>query len=288
MKRLIGWMIYPRIKCSMTQSAFDWIISEADRIDIELKILFVEDISCGIDSSGFYILNNGERILTNPDFAIVRGYDFVIMRQLELMGIRLFNSHDAMYNSLNKILTHQLLCSKSISTPKTIYNCKEYSALREAFGNDRFIAKYAKGNRGNEVHLIDNEVQFDEVCGMYDEIIFQEMITTSYGRDIRVWVIGDVAVDAVIRYNDNSFKSNFSLGGSVKKVVIDDKIQKIAVDSSKAVGLDFAGVDLLYTEDGYTVCEVNGNAAFRSLSTIQTEINIPQKLFEFMRKELSR
>ncbi len=282
MRKITGWMIYPRTKCSMTQPAFDWIVSEASAVGIELSVLFLEDITCVVDSERLTVWYEGKRVSVMPDFAMVRGYDFVVMRHLALMGIRMFNPHDAMYNSLDKVLTHQLLCAKSIPTPKTIYNCREYSVLHSEFGNNPFIAKYAKGNRGNEVYMIESEEQFVDVCNMYDEIISQEMITSSYGKDIRVWVVGEKAVDAVMRYNDNSFKSNFSLGGSVKRVEVDALIEKIAVDSAKAVGLDFAGVDLLYSSDGYTVCEVNGNAAFRSLATLQSEITIPRKLFTYI------
>lgn len=282
MKKVCGWIIYPRTKCSMTQQAYQWIVEQASLVGVELDVLFVEDIVCGVENGRLSIFNCGKEIETLPYFAIMRGYDFVIMRHIEMMGIKLFNNHDAMYNSLDKILTHQILAKNAIPTPKTLYNCRDYSVSKEFFGSSSFIVKYPKGNRGNEVYIVDNREDFNDLCNKYEQIISQEIINSSYGKDIRVWVVGNRAVEAVMRYSESSFKSNFSLGGKVQRVDITPEIEKIAVDSSLAVGLDFSGVDLLITDGGYTVCEVNGNAAFRSLMSFDCEIVIPQKLFAYI------
>ncbi len=284
MNRKNVWIFYPQSKCSMNEEAYRWICSEASAQGVNLRVLLVENISLGIFNSRLTISENGEQIDDRPDLAIVRGYDFVLMRHLELMGVRLLNSHDAMYNSLDKIITHQLLAKNSIPTPKTIYNASNYLSCCECFGSDVFIAKYAKGSKGNEVYMIKSQSDFDIVLNKYDEVVAQEYISTSFGKDIRVWVVGDSVVDAVMRYNDNDFKSNFSQGGSVKQVNISPEIERIALESCRAVGLKFAGVDLLFTEDSYTVCEVNGNAAFRSISTIKDENIIPARLFEYIFK----
>ncbi len=124
-------------------------------------------------------------------------------------------------------------------------------------------------------------------------ILVQEYIESSYGRDIRVWVSGGEVIGHILRYNDNSFKSNFAAGGSFCQVELPQEAARLAIDATNAVGLHFAGIDLLYTANknasdknsvspaadnisdyGFTVCEINGNAGFRTAST-----DIPDGIF---------
>lgn len=279
MANITGWIVYPATKCSMDQNSYEWIISQAELNGIKLTVLFEEEIVVVIDKE--LSINYRGKKLTKPDFAIVRSYNFTLMSQLECMKIKLFNSSHAMNISLNKALSHQCLQTKNIPTIKTIYNCKDYSFLSSTL-KEPFIAKYTNGNRGKEVFIVHNQKEFAEICSKYDSIISQEFIEESSGKDIRVWVVAGKAVAGVLRYNDNSFKSNFSLGGSAKAIEITPSIAKIAIESTKAVGLDFAGVDLLITDKGYLVCEINGNAAFRTLSTVSKDNNIPFELFKFI------
>lgn len=279
--RIRGWIIYPATKCSMDANAYQWIVWQAEENNIDLWVLFEEEISVVIDQE-LSIMVKTER-LSKPDFAIVRSYNFVLMAQLECMGIKLFNNSHAMGVSLNKALSHQQLSLNKIPTIKTLFNCREYAFLRETLG-EPFVAKYTNGNRGKEVFMVKNQEEFDRLCAQYDSIITQPFIEESSGKDIRVWVIGEKAVAGVLRYNDNSFKSNFSLGGSAKAIELCPEIATIAIDSTKAIGLDFAGVDLLITQKGYLVCEVNGNAAFRTLSTVSSTNEIPFQLFKFIKE----
>lgn len=280
-KRLTGWIIYPRTKCSMTPSSYQWIVQQAALEGVELEVLFIEDLTCVVGAGGLELLNCGKKLSYIPNFALVRGYDFPLMRHIELMGIKLFNSCDGMRNSLDKFATHQILAIRGIPTPPTLYNCWDYEVNVHLFEDSRVVVKYPKGSRGEEVFLVDNRGDFEAVVSRFDEIITQKYVECSAGRDIRVWVVGDKAVDAVMRYNDSSFKSNFSCGGSVERVDITPEIEKIAVESSRALGLDFSGVDLLYDREGYLVCEVNGNAAFRSIATLTPDVEIPRKLFRY-------
>jgi RimK family alpha-L-glutamate ligase len=142
--------------------------------------------------------------------------------------------------------------------------------------------KKIDGSKGIGVCLIENEEDYNKAYVEINDIYFcQEFVETSFGKDIRVYVLGNKVLGCVKRVSDNSFKSNFSLGGRVEKYKLNDSIIEISLNAAKAIGLDFCGIDLLFTEDSYTVCEVNGNAGFRTITQV-SDINIPMELFKWV------
>ena len=145
----------------------------------------------------------------------------------------------------------------------------------------------------------------EEVCRGCEPVL-QEFVATSSGRDIRVWVTGDEVAGHVLRYNPSSFKSNFAAGGSFRQIPLPPAAASLAVAAARACGLFFAGVDLLFDGDagaladcsavshsedpscvsaytgGFKVCEVNGNAGFRTASA-----DIPDALFRNLARKFS-
>ena len=95
--------------------------------------------------------------------------------------------------------------------------------------------------------------------------MFQEFIKTSKGKDLRINVVGDKVIATVFRSNDNDFRSNITLGGDKQPYSPNEKQKQIAINAVKALGLDFAGVDVMFGEnDTPIVCEVNSNPHFKS------------------------
>ena len=97
--------------------------------------------------------------------------------------------------------------------------------------------------------------------------------------------MGNKVLGCVKRISDSSFKSNYSLGGRVEKYELTDSIREISLSAAKSLSLDFCGIDLLFMEDSFTVCEVNGNAGFRTISKI-SDIDIPMELFKWCKMSL--
>jgi RimK family alpha-L-glutamate ligase len=151
------------------------------------------------------------------------------------------------------------------------------------FDNKKFVMKKMKGSQGIGVYLIESEEDYNSAYDeIKDEYFCQEFIDYSYGKDIRVYVLGNKVLGCVKRISDKSFKSNYSLGGRVEKYKLNDSIKEISLSAAKAIGLDFCGIDLLFTEDSFTVCEVNGNAGFRTITQI-SDIDIPMELFKWVK-----
>lgn len=251
-------------------------------------IVFSDDLIILNSNNNVEFVSNGTK-LKLPDFVIMRDYDYAISMQLENLGIRVINSTLSMMNSQNKAVTSQLLAKNNVSTPKFMYTkYKNYRLIHSYFDNKKFVMKRIDGSQGIGVYLIENEEDYNNAYDEINDIYFcQEFIENSFGQDIRVYVLGNRVLGCVKRISDNSFKSNFSLGGRVEKSELNNSIIEISLNAAKAIELDFCGIDLLITEDSYTVCEVNGNAGFRTITQV-SDIDIPMELFKWIKENVGQ
>ena len=231
-----------------------------------------------------------------PDFVLFWDKDIHLARRLESEGIRLFNSADAIEICDNKILTAVTLSGK-VSTPKTVISPKTfegvgYNSLNFVENATRvlgfpLIIKEAYGSFGAQVYLAKtlDEAKKIIVSLGHKDFIMQELIRESIGRDVRVNVVGDKVVSAMERYNENDFRSNISNGGSMKKIELTPDIEAIAIKATEIIGLDFAGVDVLFGNDGPIVCEVNSNPHFKS-SLECTGVDMSEKIMDYIAEKM--
>lgn len=287
--RHTGWIIYPRYTASHSDNAFGWLTHEAAAVDIDLKVVFIEDISIiyGQTTAAIYI---GNRLISElPSFVIIRTYDTTVSRYFERLGIPVINTAASMELCKNKMLTHEILHSNGLPTPLTVYREGgeyNYTELSSLFGGPTFIVKQIDGAKGENVFLVSDADTMTAAIGKCGgRCLCQQFIATSRGRDIRVWVIGGKIAGAVLRYSETSFLSNFSQGGKVGAINLPADASELAIRSAAAVGTEFAGIDLLFTAEGFTVNEINGNAGFRTLSRVGIN-DIPHKLFAHIKEML--
>lgn len=270
------WLFFSNVSYkSKTESGY---IAEIKRkaqeeynIDLEVKNLHHFHIVSGDTNELYY---EGEKIEHLPKYAIIRRYEIYLSRQLELMGVKVFNSVKSMTDARNKMKVHQILASNNIKTPKTIftvfknnYNNVFYEDIVKILGTNEFVLKWIYGSQGKHVYLVHNKEKFDKLLAKYKgRILCQEYIKDSFGKDIRAYVINGKFIGAAIRQSDgHDFRSNLARGGEAKKVEYNDEIIEIAEKAAKAVGLDICGVDILMGKDNYYVCEVNALPGFKSI-----------------------
>lgn len=263
-----GLILFPKSTLGSGVNAFGWWREEAEALGISLRQAFFEDLTLCYGASRRFFIGGAEAEL--PDFVIMRGYAEEISLYFERAGIPVFNRWAAMNASHNKVLTHSILSTNGIPTPETFFReeALTYGEAATLAGGGTFVVKQPDSSRGNNVFLVRNAEEYDYAVGKCGgKILFQKYIASSHGRDLRVWTVGDRAAACVLRHSSTSFLSNYSQGGSAEAYDAPDEAMRLAASAAQAVGLDFAGVDLLFTEDGhFTVCEVNGNAGFRTLS----------------------
>ncbi len=276
------WIIYSKVVFNNINNAISWLEDEGNIAGFHTEIIFAEDLYIGTNNK--YEIYNKNSKVDFPDVALIRTYDINLIKHLELAGVKTFNNSRALRNCLNKLTTHQLLLKHNIPSIHTIYS--EYN-MDYHFLVDKltipFIIKDTHGKKGEQVFLVHNKEEYKEAIKLCPNPLFQEYISKSKGRDVRVHVIGNKVVAAVLRYNDDSFKSNFSNGGKVKLYTPDDKLKAIAIRATKALGLDFSGVDILL--DDYKVCEVNGVPGFRTVG-LTSDISIPREMMNYIKENI--
>ncbi|HRC80925.1 MAG TPA: RimK family alpha-L-glutamate ligase [Sedimentibacter sp.] len=284
---MYGWMIYPKdtLNNKFGNNAFGWMKDSASKNGISVDIVFSDDLIILNDNRKTGFIHKG-KTLGFPDFVIMRDYNYTISMQLESLDIRVINSTRSMFNSRNKAVTARLLVKNNVSTPKFLYSKeKNYGFIHDYFDGKKFVMKENEGSQGKGVYLIENEEDYNKVYRMNQEYFYQEFIEFSRGMDIRSYVLGDKVLGCVKRVSDTGFKSNYSLGGSVESYELNESIKEISLKAAKALGLDFCGIDLLFTRESFTVCEVNGNAGFRTITQV-SDIDIPMELFKWVKENL--
>ena len=264
-----GWLIVNSfVKWDKFSEIYELLLDAGKKIGVSLEMKTSSDIFCSVQSEF--------GPLKLPDFAIFWDKDILLARRLEKMGLRLFNSSESIETCDDKGQTAIALQAGGIRTPLTFLSPKAYPAfgctdmnfLRKAEEKLGYpmVIKENRGSFGQQVHLVNNAYEAERLIASFKEhpFIMQEYIEESAGRDVRVNVVGGRVVASMYRYNDNDFRSNITNGGSMKQYEAREAQAKIAIDACKAIGRDFAGVDVLFGKDGPIICEVNSNPHFKT------------------------
>ncbi|MBQ7344220.1 MAG: RimK family alpha-L-glutamate ligase [Clostridia bacterium] len=256
------------------------------------------NIELEIKASDSFTVPVGERICgkNKPNFVLFWDKDIHLARRLEAEGIRLFNSASAIGICDSKILTAlaldgKVLTPRTVIAPKTFegvgYNKPEFVENATRVLGLPVIIKEAYGSFGAQVYLASTLDEAKKIVSSlgHKDFVMQEFIAESRGRDVRVNVVGGRVVSAMERYNENDFRSNISNGGSMRKINLSPEMERAAVDAAMAIGLDFAGVDVLFGKDGPIVCEVNSNPHFKS-SLECTGVDMSEKIMEYILEQM--
>ena len=281
-----GWLIVNSfMNTSKFVSLYEMLFVAFKKHNVELEIKKASDIS----------LEVGQEIVSKPDFAIFWDKDIYLAERLEKSGERLFNSKIAVLLCDNKILMYQALNEKGIKTPRTFIAPKTFEGLNYS---DRsfldkvikeigfpIVVKEAYGSFGEQVYLANDLIELNKIIDNigYKDFLLQEFIASSRGRDIRINVVGNKAIVSMLRENKNDFRSNISNGGTGSIYQPDKEFLALAVKAAEALGLDFAGVDVMFGEDGPIICEVNSNPQFKSTLTA-TGINLADYIADYIIK----
>ena len=279
------WIIYSKEVLSDDRpNALNWMLEEAEHLNIECEIMFAEDFQMILDKE--HTLLHKNRPIVLPDAAFIRCYHLNLCNFLEQLGVKTYNHSKALLNSRNKWATHLALIKENVNTPKSTlcYVHSNYNHLVEHLGSP-FILKDSFGTHGDQVFLIYSLEDYEKHIKKCSQGIAQTYIESSYGKDLRVHVINHKVVACVLRQSEHSFLSNFAQGGQAKAFVIDEEAKKMAIDATRALDLNFSGVDLLFDKDGYIVCEVNGIPGFRTIG-LTTKENLPYLMLDYIKEQL--
>lgn len=235
-------------------------------------------------------------ILTGVDAVIPRigasitHYGCAVVRQFESMGTYSINSSIGITRSRDKLRSLQLLSRKGVGMPVTGFanSPKDIDDLIKMVGGAPLVIKLLEGTQGVGVVLAETRKAAESVIqaffGLKANIIVQEYIKEAGGADIRCLVLGDKVVAAMKRQAPpGEFRSNIHRGGSAEVIRITKEERKMAVEAAKAVGLKFAGVDLLRSERGPLIMEVNSSPGLEGIEKA-TGKDIAGMVIEYIEK----
>ena len=154
------------------------------------------------------------------------------------------------------------------------------------------IIKTISGSYGRGVFLAETKKQFKQLLSLAEltkpsyNIIIQEFIKDTWGKDLRVLVVNNKVVGCMMRQaKDDDFRANITRGGEGFPYEVNEKIEWLASESAKVLDLDIAGVDLLFDGDGYKICEINSNPGFEGMEQY-TKKNIAEEIVQFIKMKM--
>ena len=292
-----GWMLVKQK--FMDSYETQRLLEEFGNHDIEVKLINPNEIDIFVNKENKQsILVNGKS-LPLPKFVFPRTgsgttyYIKAVIRHFERMGVPVINSSDAIDNVKDKLYTHQILAQSNLDIPNTML-LKHPIDIDFVEKNIGFpvIVKKISGSYGRGVFLCEDKKQLNQLVTMAEltkksyDIIIQEFIKDTWGKDLRVFVVNDKVVGCMMRQaTDDDFRANITRGGEGFPYEVNEQIEWLSSESSKALGLDIAGVDLLFQNGGYKICEVNSNPGFEGMETF-TKKNIAGYIVSFIKLKL--
>lgn len=199
-------------------------------------------------------------------------YGTAVVRQFEMMGTHTLNSSLSISRSRDKLRSMQMLARKGIGLPITgfAHSPDEVPDLIQMVGGAPLVVKLLEGTQGIGVVLCETRQAAESVIeaflGLDTNILVQEYIKEAGGADLRCFVIGDKVVAAIKRQAaPGEFRSNLHRGGSATVVKITPEERKTAVRAAKVMGLQVAGVDILRSNHGPVVMEVNSSPGLEGI-----------------------
>ena len=275
------------------------LVEEFELSSIDIKIIDPNTIDIFVNKDNRQsILVNGQS-LPLPKFVFPRtgsGTTYhikAVIRHFERMGVEVINNSDAIDNVKDKLYTHQILAQSDLNLPKTMLlkHPIDVDFVEKNLGFP-VIVKTISGSYGRGVFLCEDKKQLKQLITMAElskksyDIIIQEFIKDTWGKDLRVLVVNNKVVGCMMRQaTDEDFRANISRGGEGFPYEVNEQIEWLSVESSKSLNLDIAGVDLLFDGEGYKICEVNSNPGFEGMENY-TKKNIASDIVSFIKMRI--
>jgi len=222
--------------------------------------------------------------------ASITFYGTAVVRQFEMMGVFSLNESVAISRSRDKLRSLQLLARRGIGLPVTGFASSpdDTDDLLSLVGGAPVVVKLLEGTQGKGVVLAETRAAADSVIdafrGLAADFLVQRFIKEASGSDVRCFVIGGKVVAAMQRQApEGEFRSNLHRGGSAHVVKITSQERAVAIRAARIIGLNVAGVDILRSEQGPLVIEVNSSPGLEGIEET-TGIDIASLIIEYIEK----
>jgi ribosomal protein S6--L-glutamate ligase len=269
------------------------LVEEANKRGHNVRVINYAKCYVTLESGNPVVYYDGEEV-KDVDAIIPRiassltKYGSSIVRQFEMQNIFTTTSSIAIVRSRDKLRSMQILAKAGVGIPKTVFarETADFEGVLEQVGGAPVIIKIARGTHGNGVVLGETrKAALAVMQAFYVEgvnFLVQEFIGESAGVDIRAVVVNGKVIASMLRQSlDDDFRSNFHQGGSGIKVKLSEEERKTALRAAKAMGLPICGVDMMRSNKGPLVLEVNCSPGF-NLAEKVTERDVAGKIIEYI------
>jgi len=236
-----------------------------------------------------------------PDLVLTRigagilPFQLAIIRQFEEMGVPCVNPSKPINIVRDKLRTGQILAANKIAIPKTMmvrYPIDD--GLVEKHIGFPCVVKLVTGSYGEGVYLCEKKrdykklMEFIDTLGAKKTMIVQEYMGAKPGEDLRVFVVGGKVIGAMRRTApEGDFRANITGGGTGSNYEITPEIEYLARETARVLELNIAGIDLLFSEHGFVVCEANSNPGFSGFEKY-CQIDVADHITEYIRFRLNQ
>ncbi len=226
--------------------------------------------------------------------ASVTFYGAAVIRQLEMMGVFCVNDSVAITRARDKLRSLQILSKKGIGMPVTgfAHSMAEIEDLIRMVGGPPLVIKFLEGTQGIGVILVETtnaaRSVLEAFLGLKVNIMVQEFIREANGSDLRCFVVGGKVVAAMQRRakSTDEFRSNLHRGGSAVPVELTDEERKMAVRAAHIIGLNVAGIDMIRSNRGPLIMEVNASPGLEGIERT-TGVNVAGEIIKFIEESMN-
>lgn len=267
-----GFIIYQNEDANKNQAYIDMHKNEFKKYGVNLRLVTTDKL----DKKDM------------PDFVINRSRDYLISKAFENKGIRVFNSGEVTRIANDKGITYKFLRDVVPFMPVEYEEEILISGINVNNKNVQYpyVLKSCNGHGGSQVFLINNGIEYKAAMSEIGNLKYvKQQCCSDLGKDVRVYVVGNKVVAAVLRTSANSFKSNFSLGGKVSLYKLNNQEQEYVEKITEVLPLDFAGIDFTFHNGQAVFNEIEDAAGARMLYA-NSDIDIVSLQVEYMIKEL--
>lgn len=259
----------------------------------DVKILDLKRCSLSVCTTKPEVYYDGISISNDFDIIIPRvdtdqtKYGLTILKQFEAMHILTTDRPHSLQLGRDKLRCVQRLLREKVPFPSTgfAHSTEDYDNIIKTVGGVPLIIKLVEGTEGVGVFLADDMKHAVNLLKTFSQLsvplIVQKFIEESAGTDIRVFVIGGEIVASMQRQSqDGDFRANVALGGDTHNVVLTEEEKDIAITAAKAIKINIAGVDIIRSNNGPLVIEINVSPGFSGLEDVSGE-NVAGRIIDF-------
>jgi ribosomal protein S6--L-glutamate ligase len=269
---------------------------EAEKRGHKLRIINLAKCFVNITNETPAIYDYSGKIIKDLDAVIPRiepaitFFGTAILRQFEMLGVYSLNNSLAVLRARDKLRSLQILAKNGIPMPSTglAHSPTSTDSIIKSLGGAPLIVKLVEGTEGEGVVLAETNSAAKSVISVFKQlnanVIVQEFIKESSGRDIRCFVIGNKVVASMERVaKEGEYRANFHLGADVRDVKITAIERAMAIKTAKVMGMDVAGIDILRSNRGPLVLEVNSSPGLEGIERA-TKVNVAGLMIDYIEK----